>query len=123
MAACHTSRSEYVPLINCSSEDHQVRSVRDGVNGIGTHSTSKVMTVTKELSCGGSKTVLEFQTTCSQTRDRTELPAPEAESQKPEAESRKPNLLAPHGPAIRSHVFVVFFHGAGKAVVALGIGY
>jgi four helix bundle protein len=38
---------------------------------------------------------------------------------KPKAGSR---LVAAHGFAVRHYILIVFFHGAGEAVVALGVG-
>ena len=43
----------------------------------------------------------------------------------PEAERRQPaaDLLSAHGAAIGVYILIVFFHGAGEAVVAGRVGY
>src|SRR5208337_2407970 len=44
------------------------------------------------------------------------------QDRKPRTGSRKPSLVASHCPPIRGYVVIVFFEGAGEAVVTFGVG-
>ncbi len=53
-------------------------------------------------------------------RTREYMDIGHARAQGPRSKTRS---VAPQGLPVRDHVLVVFFHGAGEAVVALGVGY